>query len=218
MTDIFTGTRGFIFDCDGTLLDSMQAWNEAEDTLQRMANAPVSPEDATSIHALPIEESAALWHEKYGVGESAEDVLAIEDNVLLSFYRERVEVLPGVRTMLERAQEQGIPCCVVTSSPKRYVQAGLERWGLASFFAEICTTDELGMTKEETAIYEHAMATMGSTPETTWGFDDAVYAVNTMTRAGIRTVGAFDPNNTSHPFEDLQAAATVAVHSLEELL
>lgn len=217
MTDIFTGTRGFIFDCDGTLLDTMGVWNETEEALQNMANAPVTPEDLTSIRALPIEESAVLWHEKYGVGESPEDVLAIEDNMLLEFYRERVTALPGTHALLEKARELGIPCCVVTSSPKRYVEAGLAHCGLIDFFMEVCTTDALGMSKEEPGIFLHAMETMHSTPETTWGFDDATYAVGTMMRTGIRTVGAYDCNETGS-FEELQGVATIAVRSLEELL
>ena len=58
---------------------------------------------------------------------------------------------------------------------------------------------------------------MGTTPETTWGFDDAVYAVKVMNQVGINTVGAYDCDETG-TFEQLEAAADIAVHSLEELL
>ena len=78
----FTMADGFIFDCDGTLLDTLDAWDEAERDLFAQAGELTQAQE-DEIHAAPIEQAAAILHERYGVGESAEDVLAHLDGHLL---------------------------------------------------------------------------------------------------------------------------------------
>ena len=211
------GTRGLIFDCDGTLLDSMPAWNELEAGFARQANVVLNEEQLEELRAAPIDECAAIFHNRYGLGNSPEHVLEMMDAALMGYYRDRASALPGVVTLLERARALGIPCVVLTSSPERYVQAGLAHAGIAGYFTRLITTDAVGMSKQDPGIWRLALDVLGSTPETTWGFEDSVYAVNVMSSVGIRTVGAWDCDETG-TYEQLEAAADIAVRSLEELL
>ncbi|MBE6471161.1 MAG: HAD family phosphatase [Coriobacteriaceae bacterium] len=219
MTSQFTleGTRGLIFDCDGTLLDTMPVWNELEADLARKAGVVLNDEQLEELRAAPIDECAAIFHARYGLGESAEDVLSMMDDALMGFYANTAEALPGVIALLERARELGIPCVVLTSSPERYVVAGLKHAGIAGYFTRLITTDGVGLSKQDERIWRLALDVMGSTPETTWGFEDSVYAVKVMARVGIRTVGAWDCDETG-TYEQLAEAADIAVRSLEELL
>jgi HAD superfamily hydrolase (TIGR01509 family) len=209
--------RGLIFDCDGTLLDTMPVWNRLEADFARMAGVVFSDEQLEELRAVPTEECAAIYHDRYGLGESQQDVLRMMDEALLGYYRDEVSALPGVARLLRRAQELGIPCTVVTSSPRRYVDAGLRHAGIDGFFKRVITTDEVGLSKQGDRIWLLAVEEMGSTPDTTWGFDDAAYAVRAMRHAGIHAVGAYDCDETG-TYEQLAEAGEFAVHSLEELL
>ena len=66
----FEGVEGFVFDCDGTLIDSLGAWEEAERDLFAQSG-PLTQEQEDEIHSAPIEKAAEIFHEKYGVGESS---------------------------------------------------------------------------------------------------------------------------------------------------
>lgn len=211
------GVSGLIFDCDGTLLDTMPAWNEQEAQMVKLTGHDFTQEELEELRAVPLNEGAVIYHERYGLGESPEEVLQIVDGMLIDFYRDKSTALPGARELLEQARQRSIPCVVVTSSPLRYVIPGLQRAGLDAYFKRIITTDDVELSKQDPRIWQLALDEMGATAETAWGLDDSLYAVKVMNQVGINTVGAYDCDETG-TFEQLAAEADVAVRSLEELL
>lgn len=213
---LFRGVQGFIFDCDGTLLDTMDAWNALEEELFAQASVPFTEAQKTEIRALPIQLGAGKFHE-HGIGKSPEDVLAMLDSALLDFYAEEACALPGAVEFVHAAQTAGIPCTVVSSSPQRYVLAGLARAGIVDAFTKIITTEDVGMSKQDAGIYLLAAETMGSAPEHTWGFDDALYALEVMRAVGMRTCGCYDHDEVG-TYKQLAATANLAIRSFTELL
>ena len=201
--------KGFIFDCDGTLLDSLGAWDEAEKPLFEKTG-PLTQEQEDEIHSAPIEQAAAIFHGKYGVGASAEEVLVHLDGFLLRFYREEVRALPGACEFVRSVAARSIPCLVLSSSPRRYLEAGIARAGILDCFCELVTTDEAGCSKQEFPIYERALELLGSTRETTWAVDDAPYALAVMRDFGLNTI-AVGPRHAI-------TQADIRVPSLEALL
>ena len=217
MGHFYEGASGIIFDCDGTLLNTMDAWNQTERELFARATTPFTREQMDEIRSVPIPQAAELFHSEHGIGESPQDVLDYLDNALMDYYRTQARALPGAAELLEQLQKADIPCVVVTSSPLRYVEAGLECAGIREYFDAIVTTDEVGLAKTDGAIYQHALDCIGAQVETAWGIDDALYAVQAMNAFGLRTIGAYECEETA-TFDQLQAEATIAVRSLEELL
>lgn len=211
------GVDGLIFDCDGTLLDTMPAWNELEERMVAMTRHDFTMEELEELRAAPLDEGAVIYHERYGLGSSAQEVLELVDGMLIDYYRDKSRALPGVKALLERAQSLGIPCVVVTSSPQRYVAPGLRRAGIEHYFKRVITTDDVGLSKQDPRIWQLALDEMNAQPETSWGFDDSLYALKVMNQVGINTVGAYDCDETGS-FDQLAAEADIAVHSLEELL
>lgn len=213
---LHSGASGFIFDCDGTLLDTMGAWNALEEDLFAQASMPFSAEELDQVRALPIQHSAALFHE-HGIGKSPEHVLDMLDTALLGFYQSEAQPKPGAVEFVQAARAAGIPCVVVSSSPVRYVEAGLRRAGILNCFVELVTTEAVGMSKQDPGIYDYAIGALGSVRETTWCFDDALYAICAMRDAGLKTCACYDYDEVG-TFAQLQAAATLAIRSFTELL
>ena len=184
----FQEAKGFIFDCDGTLLDTLGAWDDAERDLFAQSG-PLTQEQEDEIHSAPIEEAARLFHEKYDVFESPEAVLAHLDGHLLHYYGEVAKPMPGACEIVRAAHEAGVPCVVLSSSPRRYLEVGLRRVGILGCFKDLVTTDEVGVSKQDFAIYERALEILGTKPDETWAVDDAPYAIAVMSRFGLKTIG-----------------------------
>ena len=197
-----------MFDCDGTLLDALDAWEVAEADLFAQSG-PLTPGQEDEIHSAPIERAAELFHERYGVGASAKAVLDHLDAHLLPFYGERALALPGACEFVRAAHDAGVPCAVVSSSPRRYLEAGLNRAGILDCFAGLVSTDEVGCSKQEPKIYEVALEILGSAREATWAIDDAPYAIAAMHAFGLRTI-CVGPRTSGY--------ADLNVESFEELL
>ncbi len=199
---------GFIFDCDGTLLDTLDAWEDAERDLFAQAGELTQAQE-DEIHAAPIEQAAAILHERYGVGRSAEDVLVHLDNHLLPHYRDISVPMAGALEFVRAVHERGIPCVVVSSSPRRYLAAGLERAGVLDCFKELVSTDEVGASKQDFKIYEVAVRELGCEASRVWAVDDAPYAIAVMHEFGLKTICAGQRKSD---------VAEINVETLEELL
>lgn len=186
MLDIHAA-KAFIFDCDGTLLDTLDAWDEAERDLFAQAG-DLTQEQEDEIHSAPIERAAEILHERYNVGESSEAVLAHLDGYLLPYYAESAQALEGVVPFVRSLHELGKPCVVLSSSPRRYLEAGLRHVGILDCFIELITTDETGCSKQDFAIYDRALRLLGTDAADTWAIDDAPYAIAVMHEFGLNTV------------------------------
>lgn len=64
-----------IFDCDGTLLDSMPAWHALQERFAQRAGIALNPMQLVRLNANTLPETAAFFHRECGLGGSDEEVL-----------------------------------------------------------------------------------------------------------------------------------------------
>lgn len=207
---------GVIFDCDGTLVDSMAAWRALEEDLAARAGREFTREDADALTVRTIPECGEYIHEKFGLGESPQDVERAIDEFMFDFYSTRAELRPGVMAFIEGLAAQGVHMTVASSTPKPLLEAGLAHVGVTPYLEAIVSVDCVGKGKREPAVYDHARFIMGTELQFTWGFEDALYAVQTLKRASYPTVGVYD-NDLAGTYEDLRAHADLAIRCFTEL-
>ena len=212
----FNGVEGVVFDCDGTVLDSLGAWEEAERDLFAQAG-PLTQEQEDRIHAAPIAEACRIMHEEYGIGNSAEEVLAHLDSHLMPFYRDQVKTLPGAVEFIRALEGEGIMFALMSSSPRRYIEAGLGRVGLLGAFFDIITTEEMEYSKDDPRMCERCISVLDSNKEATWVVDDAPYALRAMKEYGFKTIAPLNGCSEERARE-LEKVADIVVTTLEALL
>lgn len=205
---------GVVFDCDGTLIDSMNVWRELEDDLARRAHATLTKEDTDALTTMTIPECSAYMHEKFGLGESPMDVVAMIDDFMSDYYANRCVARPGALELVRGLHEAGIPMAVASSSPKHLLDLGLAHVGMAHYLEAIVSVDQAGKSKRDPDVYDLARASLGTTRENTWGVEDSLYAVFTLKNAGYRTLAIYDCDMAGSQ-DDLKREADAFVEMFE---
>lgn len=217
MFERFANASGFVFDCDGTLLDSMKIWRQVEAELIDMAGGHISDEDFITLQAVAIDDGAAMLHERYGAGQSAEEIVAYVDSRLMGFYSNEVEPFEHAVDFVQALRERGVATSIVSSSPLRYLEAGLSRCGLLGQMDSVISTDTAGFSKSQTGIYLLAVEQMGADLATSWGVDDSLYAIKAMGAAGLSTLAAYEDDRAG-TMEQLAEHADIVFTGFADLL
>lgn len=207
---------GVIFDCDGTLIDSMDAWRDLEGELGRRVGVELTSEDRQTLCTLNIPESAQYFHDRFGLGASGDEVVGMMDEIMLDFYGHRAVARPGALAFIDGLARHGVVMSVASSSPKPYLEAGLACAGIAPYLEAVVSVEDVHSNKRNPKVYDHTRDLMGTSTSLTWGFEDAIYAVRTLARAGYGTVGVYD-HDLSGTWGQLSAEADLAVRSFEDL-
>lgn len=218
LTNVGTNANnvGVIFDCDGTLVDSMSAWRELEASLGRRAQVELTREDTDLLTTLTIPECGVFFHERCGLGETPQDVVRMIDEFMADYYAHRVCARPGALAFVQALHEQGVPMAVASSTPAELLHLGLDHVGIAPYLKAIVSVDDAGASKREPAVYDLARASLGTERAQTWGFEDALYAVRTLKAAGYRAFGVYDCDE-SGAYADLTAEADQVIRSFTEI-
>ena len=205
-----------MLDCDGTLMDSIGAWHEAEIALLDEVGVRLAKAERDELNALTLEEAGKFFHERFGIRESSQAVVDAILAYLLEFYRTRSEATYGALDFVKAMHEAGVSMCVLSSSPQSFLQAGMERGGFLPYIERIISVEDLATTKRETATYEHICSLFGVDIKDSWLFDDSWYALATARKAGCRTVGVYSVDACG-THEELERYCDIVVDSFEEL-
>lgn len=200
---------GVIFDCDGTLLDSMDAWLCAQAELARRAGVALTDDDEQTLITMTIPETGGFFHDRFGLGEDAVAVVGMIDEIMLEHYSgEYVVARPGALGFVRGLHEAGVVCSVASSTPQKLLRAGLDNTGFSPYLVAVVSVDDVGVSKRDPDVYHHARELMGTPLESTWVFEDSVYALRTLRAAGYHTVGVYD-QDVSGTVEQLSVADEV---------
>ena len=208
--------RVYIFDFDGTLVDSMPSWSAKMLNILHKTNTPYPADVVRRITVLGDTGTAKYFKEELGVPLTFEEMYAMMDEFALPKYRDEILLKDGVREYLAGLREAGASLGVLPASPHRMVDPCLKRLGIFDWFERVRTSEDFGKVKSDPTIYADAAAEFGVKPADVVFFDDNIGAVKTAAYAGMRTVGVYDA--TGEDFADeLRAAADYYVTNLGEL-
>lgn len=197
--------KGAIFDVDGTLLDSMHIWDTiGEDYLRSLGYEPKENLNE-KFKRLSLHQAAEYYRSEYGVALSVQEICDEVNRWIDRFYREEVQLKPGVESFLQRLSERGIKLCIATATDEHLVRAALDRCGVLGFFSGIYTCTGVGSGKDEPYIYRSALEHLGTPRGETIVFEDALYALKTAKADGFVAAAVYDGHEREQ--QELQALA-----------
>lgn len=196
----------YLFDFDGTLVDSMPHWSGVMIQLLEMNNVEYPADIIKTITPLGDMGSARYYKEVLGMQLSIEEILAQKHSLLLPKYRDEIHLKEGVREYLNQLKQDGAGLNVLTASPHQRLDVCLKRNGVYDLFDHVWSCDDFQTTKSDPQIYVRAANRIGTTVSDTVFFDDNINAINTAKQAGLFTVGVYDPSGDSFKAELMETA------------
>jgi HAD superfamily hydrolase (TIGR01509 family) len=182
----------YIFDMDGTLLDSNGIWREIDIAFLARRGFPYTRAYYEGVAHTIFPKAAAFTKEFCHLSESTEEIMAEWLEMAGNAYAEQVAIKPGVREFLEQCKNRGERCIVLTSSVPAHCRAGLHRHALEPYFEKIIFAQELGLEKKNPDVFRIAAADRGVAPAECTVFDDSIEACQGAKAAGMSVVGVYD--------------------------
>jgi beta-phosphoglucomutase family hydrolase len=178
--------RAYLFDCDGTIADSMPLHYNAWKEVLSEWNCTFKEELFYSWGGKPVREIIATLNEMNGLSMPV-DVVATRKEGL---YREQLPQLKGIPAVVEHihAQHGRIPLAVVSGSRRNSVVGSLTALKLLDKFDTLVCAEDYKNGKPAPDCFLLAAARLGVPPEECLVFEDTDLGIEAATAAGMASV------------------------------
>ncbi len=206
----------YIFDFDGTLVDSMEYWAGVH--IRALQDNGINPpenfvETITALGNLKASEYTI----SLGLDISLNEYIKKVNDELRIEYLQRVPLKSNVSKTLKELNKHGISLNVLTASPHLYVDDCLKKLGIFECFDNIWTIDDFGHTKSEKIIYENAAKRIGVDVNDCVFVDDNYIAIKTAKEAGMKTVAIYD-DSSKNAITKLKSIANLYIFDFSEII
>lgn len=206
--------EGFIFDMDGTLLDTNGLWWELPELLLKR-DGLICPEALRPMLGRLDPESMARRLVEAGIlSYTEEQIVPIFFDMMKDQYRHKASWRPGAERFLQTLAGLNIPCCVATATPLPLAMKGLERCGTLPYlrFAQSCEC--VGLDKSKPDFFLAIARQLGVPIERCVVVEDALYAMRSAKKAGA-TVWAVADRYMAQDWEAIRHTADRSFETFE---
>lgn len=183
--------KAYLFDCDGTIVDSMPlhfvAWGQA----LREWECAFTEEQFYAWGGRPVDEIIRALNEAHGLQMPVDKLLATKE----ALFREMLPKLVGIPEVLEHINRSYgvIPFAVVSGGPRSSVEASLDVLGIRNRFEVLVCAGEYAQGKPHPEPFLKAAELLGVKPEECLVFEDADPGIEAAKAAGMQWVKVDSP-------------------------
>lgn len=190
-----------LFDCDGTLLDSMPMWINLATDVMASYGVDLPREAERETASMSHEDAAKFYADTFLGGKGADELARTFTSTLEKNYSELLSLKPHVREVLDALHAKGVPMAVASSTDAYLLEMCLKRLGLRDYFLFVQTVDNSGHSKNSDDYFRLACEKLGCAPGDVLFFDDALYALERAKKNGLVTVAVQDDTQMDHDAE-----------------
>ena len=206
----------YIFDFDGTLVDSMPTWAGAH--IQALKDGGIPCPDGFVKTITPLGNiRAAQYTISLGLKKTLQEYLEVFDSRLWEGYNVTIPLKNGVAETLKKLKTEGDSLNVLTASPHKFLDPCLKRLGVFDLFQNIWSIDDFGHTKSETILFEMAAERLNTVCSECIFVDDNINAIETAKKAGMKTVAVYDKFSEDY-IEQLKAVADKFAYNFDDII
>jgi HAD superfamily hydrolase (TIGR01509 family) len=203
-----------IFDLDGVLVDSEQAWDAARKDVVAAHGGTWRDGAERDMLGMSSREWPVYVVERLGVALTPEQVNRAVVDAMLRGYERALPLLPGAREAVERVADR-FPIGLASSSNREVIDLVLERMGVGGRFAATVSSEEVARGKPAPDVYLEAARRMGVDPASAVAVEDSENGIRSAHAAGLRVLAI--PNEHFPPGAEALALADEVLPDLDAL-
>ena len=206
----------YLFDFDGTLVDSMDAYGSM--MLRILDENNISyPQDILKIITPLGYSGTADYFIKMGISKTKKELMDKMTEYATYNYHNKIVAKDNVPEVLKELKSRGHSLNVLTASPHSMLDPCLKRNEIFDLFDNVWSCEDFATTKSDPEIYKMAAKKMGVDVSEVIFLDDNLDADTTAKKAGAIVYGVYD--KSSHEYQDKMKEITDKyIYNFKELL
>jgi len=196
--------RAFLFDMDGTLIDSEILWVEAVELALRDRGIPVTREESLAIvYGISWDDIYEIIARRYpNVFADMQEMYADLQPRFLALRDSRDVLIPGSIALLKRLSKD-YPVAIVSGSFEEDVTHGVRLMGVEPYIRFCLSGDHYAPGKPDPACYRMAAERLGLPADACLAFEDSEAGIRAAKDAGMHCVALARPDR---PRQDVSRA------------
>lgn len=208
--------KTYLFDFDGTLVDSMPVYASLMLRLLDENNVSYGDDIVKIITPLGFKGTAKYFVEM-GLNLSEEKLIELMNKYAYYEYANNIPSKNNVVKVLKKLKDEGASLNVLTASPHATLDICLKRIGIYDLFDNVWSCDDFNTTKADPEIYKMAAEKIGEKCENILFLDDNFNADKTAKSAGMKVCGVFDKSSEEY-VEEMKNLCDFYIYDFEELI
>ena len=206
-----------LFDCDGTLLDSMHIWVEPINKIFNKYGYSfegLEKQEKGIIEALPLSGMVTYIAKNIAEDMTEEEVNNYFLQIVEDGYENHLMPKDGVLEKLKEFYDHDIEMGIASSTDSKYLKLAFNRLGIDHYFTYYNTPDLLNSKKSDAKFWQSAIDNFKIDPEEIMLFDDALYAIKAAKKSGIKTCGVRDFPYNKNEWEDIKKFSDIYLEGI----
>lgn len=209
-----------LFDCDGTILDSMHIWVEPMNQIFEkygFSFKNLEKEEKGKIEALSLSDMIRYISENIATDMSEEEVHSYFNEIIEDGYKNHLMPKTGALEALTKLHNAGYEMAIASSTDSAYLKMAFERLNIDHYFSFYTTPDTTNSKKSDSDYWQYAIDKFNVPANQIILYDDALYAIKAANKKGIKTCGLKDFPYNENEWEDIKKSATFTLKSIADI-
>lgn len=182
----------FLFDLDGTILDSLKIWNDIDLLFFKNHNLIMGEDYHIAIAPLTLEETATYTKNTYKLDIDEEQIMKEWSDLAIKEYAENVNLKKGVKEFLDYLKNKNVHLAIATSCNEEMFKPCLERYGIVSYFEHFYTSQNLKINKSNANFFKEILNEYKIEPDQILFFEDSLASMKCAKSLGFNVVAVMD--------------------------